>query len=52
MDSVDIVHEFSGQTGQCTWTLSTESMDRVQGTVDNLDKVKGTVDIVHGHCSV
>ena len=67
MDYVDIVHGFSGQsgqcpwtqwtncrefgqTGQCPWTLPTESMDKVQGTVDNVHALTGQSPRYVGYC--
>ena len=56
MDSVDIYHGLSGQSGQCPWILrtkSSESMDKVQldqpdwtMSMDSVDTVYG----LSGHC--
>ena len=55
MDSVDIVHGPSGQSGHCPWKLWTKSSETVQTgqcpwiqwtlSMDSVD----SLDIVHGH---
>ena len=56
MDSVDIYHGLSGQSGQCPWILwtkSSESMDKVQWDQPDWTISMDSVDTVHGlswHC--
>ena len=56
MDSMDIYHGLSGQSGQCPWILwtkSSESMDKVQWDQPDWTMSMDSVDIVHGlsgHC--
>ena len=56
MDSVDIYHGFSEQSGQCRWTLwtkSSESIDKVQWDQPDWTMSMDSVGIVHGlkgHC--
>ena len=56
MDSVDIYHGLSGQSGQCPWILwtkSSETMDKVPWDQPDWSMSMDSVDIVHGlsgHC--
>ena len=63
MESMDIVHGIHGMCGQCpwnpwnVWTMSMESRDNVQGTVDIVHGIfpaspHERVDKFHGHCTL
>ena len=41
MDSVDIVHGLSGQSGHCPWTPWTKSKEFCPGSPGGLDSVHG-----------
>ena len=62
MESIDIVHGIYGMCGQCpwnpwnVWTMSMESRDNVQVTVDIVHGIfpasHERVDKFHGHCTL
>ena len=61
MESVDSLNNVHGQwtksrefgkTGQCPWTLSTESLDKVHGTADNVHGLAGQSAGYSEHCPV